>query len=244
MNLVKRKVEELNDAVYNPRDITEEELKGLEGSIDRFGYVEPIVWNKRTGNIVGGHQRLKVLKNRGRKVIEVIEVDLDLMEEKALNITLNNPETQGKYNKDKLVLVMTELKLEFPEYQKLKMDTLELEEFGTREKKKKEEKEEPEDIGETEPEPISRPGDLWIMGDHRLLVGEKEPGYCDTIVSEWQKHTKKNAVLSGSKHTFSEVVEVGGSHKIKEIEKRKRSKVKSRSKSKSKSKRAASKKKS
>jgi len=51
--------------------------------------VEPIVWNKRTGNIVGGHQRLKVLLDMGMREVDCVVVDLDEAKEKALNLALN-----------------------------------------------------------------------------------------------------------------------------------------------------------
>lgn len=60
-------VEKLNPAAYNPRkDLKpgDPEYEKLKRSLDTFGCVEPIVWNERTGNVVGGHQRLKVLKNQ------------------------------------------------------------------------------------------------------------------------------------------------------------------------------------
>lgn len=48
-----------------------------------FDLVEPLVWNKRTGNLVGGHQRLKILKEQGRTEVEVSVVDLSPIKEKA-----------------------------------------------------------------------------------------------------------------------------------------------------------------
>lgn len=85
-------ISKLNPAKYNPRkdlkpgDIEYEKLKR---SIDEFGYVEPIIWNKRTGNIVGGHQRYKILKNMGLSEVECVVLDLDSNKEKALNVALN-----------------------------------------------------------------------------------------------------------------------------------------------------------
>ena len=79
-------------AKYNPRkNLTpkDAEYKKLKRSIEKFGYVEPIIINERTGNVVGGHQRLKVLQDIGIKEIEVSVVDLSEAEEKALNIALN-----------------------------------------------------------------------------------------------------------------------------------------------------------
>ena len=51
--------------------------------------MEPIIWNKTTGNVVGGHQRLKVLTALGYKEIDCVVVDLDEQREKALNVALN-----------------------------------------------------------------------------------------------------------------------------------------------------------
>ena len=63
MIIEKRKLSELKPSTYNPRQISPEQLKALEDSMEKFGYIDPLVWNKRTGNLVSGHQRLKVLNN-------------------------------------------------------------------------------------------------------------------------------------------------------------------------------------
>ena len=60
MNIQKISVEKLNPAVYNPRkDLKpgDKEYEKLKRSIEEFGYVEPVIWNQKTGNVVGGHQR-------------------------------------------------------------------------------------------------------------------------------------------------------------------------------------------
>ena len=80
MRIEKKKIAELKRADYNPRiDIKEipEEYELLKGSLDEFGYVVPIIWNERTGNIVGGHQRLTVLAEAGETEVEVSVVDVD-----------------------------------------------------------------------------------------------------------------------------------------------------------------------
>lgn len=87
-----KKMSELKAAKYNPRKDLREgdpEFEKLRNSMDAFGYVEPIVWNKRTGNIVGGHQRFKVRKAQGVESVDVSVVDLDDDHEKALNLALN-----------------------------------------------------------------------------------------------------------------------------------------------------------
>lgn len=96
------KVTELNAAQYNPRIALEPgmpEWEKLKTSIERFGNVEPVVWNRRTGNVVGGHQRLAVLKSMGYESVPCSVVDLDEKEEKLLNIALNKIKGQWDYDK-------------------------------------------------------------------------------------------------------------------------------------------------
>jgi len=80
-------------ARYNPRkDLQpgDADYEKLKRSIAEFGYVGGLVWNKRTGNLVGGHQRLKVLRREfGAEHADVSVVDLDPRREKLLNLALN-----------------------------------------------------------------------------------------------------------------------------------------------------------
>ncbi len=92
MQIEKINISKLNPAKYNPRkDLKpgDAEYEKLKRSIDEFGYVEPIIWNKKTGNIIGGHQRYKILKNMGLSEVECVVLDLDEVKEKALNVVLN-----------------------------------------------------------------------------------------------------------------------------------------------------------
>lgn len=103
MELIEKNIEELKEAAYNPRIQLEPgmpEYEKLKSSIETFGDVEPIVWNKRSGNVVGGHQRLTVLKNMGIKTTLVSVVDLPDTEEKLLNVALNK--IKGDWDKVKL----------------------------------------------------------------------------------------------------------------------------------------------
>lgn len=88
----------LKESKYNPRKIDQENLEALENSLSRFGYVEPIVWNERTGNIVGGHQRYKILESKGIKDVFVVVVNMSEEDEVAANLTLNNPHIQGTWD--------------------------------------------------------------------------------------------------------------------------------------------------
>lgn len=93
MQIEKIEIGKLKAAEYNPRkDLKpgDPEFEKLKRSIEEFGYVEPVIVNKRTGyRIVGGHQRYKVLKQLGYTEVDCVIVDLDEQKEKALNIALN-----------------------------------------------------------------------------------------------------------------------------------------------------------
>ena len=88
---------DLVGADYNPRRISPEAMQGLDASLRRYGLVEPIVWNERSRNVVGGHQRLEVLRRAGVAEATVTVVDLDEKDERALNVTLNNPKIMGEF---------------------------------------------------------------------------------------------------------------------------------------------------
>lgn len=100
----------MNPAPYNPRaDLQpgDPEYEALKQSIETFGCVEPIIWNKRTGNIVGGHQRFKVAQDLKYAEDNVVVVDLDNEQEKSLNLALNK--VAGRWDNDKLAAVLEEL---------------------------------------------------------------------------------------------------------------------------------------
>ena len=87
--LITKKISELSPAKYNPRTITSDALGRLAKSLSELGNLQPITWNAKTGNIVGGHQRLKCYSALGKEEVEVWAVWLDEHKEKAANIALN-----------------------------------------------------------------------------------------------------------------------------------------------------------
>jgi ParB-like chromosome segregation protein Spo0J len=93
-------LKELKPADYNPRIISDAAYEGLKTSIARFGLVQPIVWNELTGNVVSGHQRLRVLQEQGVSATDVVVVSLDDADEKALNVTQNNENITGAFTED------------------------------------------------------------------------------------------------------------------------------------------------
>ncbi len=175
MRVEKIPVETINPAPYNPRlDLKpgDPEYEKIRRSIEEFGFVEPLVWNERTGNLVGGHQRLKILLEKGAAEVECVVVDLPLEREKVLNIALNK--VQGGWDEKKLADLLGELQgipdfdvtltgFDLPEVSELLDRVLapEPEEDFDVEK----------ELGSIE-EPITKAGELIELGPHRLLCGD------------------------------------------------------------------------
>ena len=181
MNIQKIPVSRLNAAAYNPRkDLKpgDREYEKLKRSISEFGYVEPVIWNQQTGNVVGGHQRLKVLVDLGQREIDCVVVDLDLPREKALNIALNK--IQGDWDENKLASLMAEFDADAFDVSLTGFDAEEvdalLNKFYSHEATEDDfdaegEKKKIADAGG----PITRPGDCWRLGEHLLLCGDAAP---------------------------------------------------------------------
>jgi ParB-like chromosome segregation protein Spo0J len=113
MQIRRIKVSEIKPAAYNPRvelQPGDERYQDIKRSIEAFDLVEPLVWNERTGNLVGGHQRLKVLIDKGQTEVDCSVVSLSLAQEKALNVALNK--VQGQFDTMKLRAVLQDIKVE------------------------------------------------------------------------------------------------------------------------------------
>lgn len=190
MKIDKLSIDKLRFAEYNPRkDLKpgDPEYDKLKASIEHFGYVEPVIVNDRTGLVVGGHQRVKVLKDLGYTDIEVVHVDLDDANEKALNIALNK--ISGDWDADKLEDLLRELNLDadldvtLTGFDLSELDTLfsgsldDIEDEPEDDKETHKEKEEElDELCKEAKEAIHNPrdiklGDRWQLGNHVLLCG-------------------------------------------------------------------------
>jgi len=176
VRIEKVKIDKLNPAVYNPRiDLKpgDPRYERLKKSILEFGYVEPIVWNERTGNVVGGHQRLKILLDLGYELVDVVIVDLDAEKEKALNLALNK--MGGDWDTEMLASLLAELSDAGIDMELTGFSDEEILELIGKDGDEGEIVEDDFDAaGEAEKiaEPITKPGDIWILGRHRLMCGD------------------------------------------------------------------------
>lgn len=171
MNIQKISIEKLKPAEYNPRkDLKpeDEEYQKIKKSLVEFGYVAPVIINADM-TVIGGHQRLKVLKELGYTEIECNVVDLDKDKEKALNIALNK--ITGEWDNAKLEELLAELKetnidMDMTGFSFDEVDNMLKDITGSKE----DDFDVDQALNEIE-EPTSKPGDVWILGRHRLMCG-------------------------------------------------------------------------
>lgn len=173
MLIKKKNVADLLPAQYNPRkDLKpgDDEYEKLKRSITEFGYVEPVIWNQTTGRVVGGHQRLKVLQEMGMTEIDCVIIEVSEEKEKALNIALNK--ISGNWDTDKLALLITDLQrsdfdVSLTGFEPDEIDALFKDDI------KDAVKDDDFDVEEELKKPvITKLGDIWTLGNHRLICGD------------------------------------------------------------------------
>ena len=201
MEISKIKLIDIEPADYNPRTITDEAKKKLRNSIETFGLVEPIIINTKNNRIIGGHQRYQILLDLCMENDNLAEKEYDYLVkddygfifdsnkltienedyEKALNIVLNNTNLMGDYDYQKLEGLLTELEfngfnLEFTGFDNL--DDVDIDLLGD-EFSFGDETEFTETVEDDYDFPVEEEldvtvelGDLYQLGNHRLLCGD------------------------------------------------------------------------
>lgn len=169
------KLANLKPADYNPRiELTAgmDEYEKLKQSILEFGFVDPPIFNKRTGNLVGGHQRVAVAKDLELyEEIEVSVVDLPLDKEKALNVALNK--ISGHWADDKLALLLKELDAENLDLSGFAEEEIQdvIEQYDMKLDMETEAMDDEFEI-ELPEKPKATLGDIYQLGNHRLMCGD------------------------------------------------------------------------
>jgi DNA modification methylase len=182
------KTKDLNPADYNPRKITDEQLHRLKKSMTEFGDLSGIIFNIRTNNLIGGHQRIKhfddswkIVKKKSTDDLGTVavgyvdtpfgrwfyrEVDWDETKEKAANIAANKH--GGEFDRDLLggilgELVQIDLDMELTGFDEAEIFKLISKPDGLTD---------PDDIPEPPDDPVTKPGDIYLCGNHRLMCGD------------------------------------------------------------------------
>jgi ParB-like chromosome segregation protein Spo0J len=160
----------------NPRRIGEEELDSLERSIREFGFVQPVLARREDGTVIGGHQRLLAARRLGLTTVPVIWLDLSVEQSRLLNLALNK--ISGSWDDALLARLLADLgatpdlDLTLSGFDEDEIKDL-LRSLEVREKRERVESFDlDEALAEATRNPRSKLGDLWVLGDHRLLCGD------------------------------------------------------------------------
>jgi DNA modification methylase len=146
----------------NPRVHNERNLEAISASLERFGQVEPIVVEAGTNRILGGHGRVLALEAKGETHVVVVEADVHGDDARALSLALNRTGDLATYDNDLLIAALEGL--EVPGFTAEDIaelvpdpDTSLVEDPG------------PQELPKI---PTTKLGDLWLLGNHRLLCGD------------------------------------------------------------------------
>ena len=169
----------------NARTHGPENLSAIEASLARFGQAEPLVVHAGTGRVIGGNGRLAAMRKLGWEHADVVELDLDTIDATALGIALNRTGELAEWDDAALSKLLATLKdegaLDGIGFSDAELDEL-LAQFadGTN------------DIEDVEPEappenPVTRVGDLWVLGEHKLLCGDSTDAASFDLVLEGER---------------------------------------------------------
>lgn len=185
MLIEKVQTDRLVPADYNPRkDLKPGDLEyeKLKRSLEQFGYVEPVIWNKTTSHVVGGHQRLKVLLDMGISEVECVVIEMDEEKEKALNIALNK--ISGDWDKDKLALLIADLQGADFDVSLTGFDPGEIDDLF-KDSLKDGIKDDDFDVdAELQKPAVTKLGDVWLLGRHRLVCGDSTKSDTFTVLMD------------------------------------------------------------
>ena len=172
MDLRKIKIADLVPASYNPRKALkpgDKEYEKIKRSIEEFGYCEPVIVNSDM-TIIGGHQRVTVLKDLGYSEIDCIVIDIDKTKEHALNIALNK--ITGEWNKELLADLIADLQDSDFDVTFTGFDPPEIEQLMNSVHDKEIVEDEFDIEAQLQQPTVTREGDLWLLGEHRLVCGD------------------------------------------------------------------------
>lgn len=187
MEFKKLAIDVLVPASYNPRKKLkpgDSEFEKIKNSIIEFGYVDPVIVN-RDFTVIGGHQRITVLKALGYEEIDCVIIDVDKTKEKALNIALNK--ISGDWNKELLADLIHDLQSVDYDVGFTGFDPPEIDELFN-EVHDKDVKEDDFDVDKELGEPsITQKGDMWLLGRHRLICGDSTAPEVYQVLMNGQK---------------------------------------------------------
>jgi DNA modification methylase len=199
------------DLVANPRNWREHppaQRDALAGLLDQVGWVQDVVVNRRTGRLVDGHLRVELAKARGEPLVPVVYVDLAEDEEALVLASLDPLAAMATADPEKLSALLGDAKANDEALRAM------LTQLGSRAGAAAAGLTDPDVVPEPPEEPVARHGDLWVLGDHRLLCGSAavasdvarlldgatpelmvtDPPYGVALDMEWRDRAGKNGL--------------------------------------------------
>src|SRR5665811_2007790 len=169
-------IDELRPDPANPRRISDEELDALERSIRQFGFVQPVLARREDQTVIGGHQRLVAARRLGLTSVPVTWLDVSVEQARLLGLALNK--ISGSWDEQLLARLLADLQatpdldLTLSGFGEDEIGDL-LRKLEVREKREHVESFDLDDaLEEARRAPRTKSGDLWVLGDHRLLCGD------------------------------------------------------------------------
>jgi DNA modification methylase len=169
-------IDDLRPDPANPRRISEDELDALERSLRQFGFVQPVLARREDRTVIGGHQRLVAARRLGLGMVPVTWLDVSAEQARLLGLALNK--ISGSWDEQLLARLIADLQavpdvdLTLSGFGEDEIEDL-LRSLETREKREHVESFDlDEALEEARWAPRTKPGDLWILGDQRLLCGD------------------------------------------------------------------------
>ena len=176
LSVVHVPIDDLRPDPANPRRISDAELDSLTRSIRQFGFVDPVIARLDDKSVIGGHQRLLAARRLGLASVPVILVDLPAEQARLLNLALNR--ISGSWDEELLARLLSELDaapevdLSLSGFDDDEVAKL-LKSLDARDKRERIEHFDPDDaLNAAQANPVAQPGDVWKLGDHRLLCGD------------------------------------------------------------------------
>jgi DNA modification methylase len=177
LQIVHVPIDQLHPDPANPRRISDGELDALTRSLREFGFVQPVLARHEDKIVIGGHQRLVAARRLGMKTVPVILLDVTDEQAKLLNLALNK--ISGDWDQDLLARLLADLQqspdvdLSLSGFEPVEISQL-LKHLESADKRDRVETFDVEAaLAEAaERPPTTQPGDLWHLGDHRLLCGD------------------------------------------------------------------------
>lgn len=169
-------IDRLRPDPANPRRIGDEELEALTRSLRRFGFVQPVLVRREDSTVIGGHQRLLAARRLGMTTVPVIWLDISREQARLLGLALNK--ISGSWDDQLLAHLLADLQthddidLTLSGFGDDELQDL-LRSLDTREKRERPESFDLDEALEAATRtPRAKLGDLWSLGDHRLLCGD------------------------------------------------------------------------